>query len=66
MHRGWIRQFYPIGAQKVRMVLPGGRRVTRVELLRAEATVPFQQRGGAIEFTIPRITDYEVAALHAS
>ena len=66
MHRGWIRQFYPIGAQKVRMALPGGRRVTRVELLRAEVTVPFQQRAGAIEFTIPRIIDYEVAALHAS
>ena len=36
MHRGWIRNFYPIGAQKVRMSLPQGRRVTRVELLRAE------------------------------
>src|ERR1019366_7620162 len=35
MHRGWIRNFYPIGDQKVRMSLPQGRRVTRVELLRA-------------------------------
>ena len=31
IHRGWIRNFYPIGGQKVRMSLPQGRRVTRVE-----------------------------------
>ncbi len=24
MHRGWIRDFYPIGAQKIRMSLPPG------------------------------------------
>ena len=24
MHRGWLRQFYPIGAQKVKMSLPQG------------------------------------------
>ncbi len=24
MHRGWIRNFYPIGGQKVRMSLPQG------------------------------------------
>ena len=66
MHRGWIRQFYPIGAQKVRMSLPQGRRVTRVELLRAEKNIPFTQSGGAIEFTIPSVLDYEVAALHSA
>jgi hypothetical protein len=66
MHRGWIRSFYPIGPQKVRISIPAGRRVTRVELLRAETTTPFARRDGAIEFTIPRVLDYEVAALHAS
>jgi len=35
MHRGWIRNFYPIGPQKVSLRLPAGRQVTRVELLRA-------------------------------
>jgi hypothetical protein len=63
-HRGWIRDFYPIGAQKVRMTLPAGKRVSRVELLRAETNVPFRVAGDAIEFTIPRVVDYEVAALH--
>jgi hypothetical protein len=65
MHRGWIRNFYPIGAQKVRMSLPAGRRVTRIELLRAETTVPFTRNAGGVEFTIPKVVDYEVAALVA-
>jgi hypothetical protein len=64
-HRGWLRSFYPITGQKVRMKLPAGRRVTRVELLRAETNVPFRVSEGSIEFTVPKIADYEVAALHS-
>jgi hypothetical protein len=63
MHKGWIRRFYPIGAQKVRIQLPSGRRVSRVELLHAEAAVPHKQQSGVVEFVIPKIDDYEVAAL---
>ena len=63
MHRGWIREYYPIGEQKVKMKLPPGRRVTRVELLRSEKTVPFRVTGNELEFTIPRVVDYEVAAV---
>ena len=66
MHRGWLRTFYPIGAQKVRMTLPKGRRVTRVELLRAERRIPFAGGSGTVEFTIPRVVDYEVAALYSA
>jgi hypothetical protein len=66
MHRGWIREFYPIGEQKVSMKLPSGGRVTRIELLRAGGTIPFKSSGGTIEFTIPQVMDYEVAALYAS
>ena len=65
MHRGWLRRHYPIGEQKVAMVLPPGRRVTRVELLRAECDIPFRQDGVSVSFTIPGVVDYEVAALHA-
>jgi hypothetical protein len=46
------------------MALPKGRRVTRVELLRAERQVPFVGGTGTIEFTIPRVEDYEVAAMY--
>ena len=63
MHRGWIRNYYPVGPQKVRMMLPAGRRVTRVELLRAERTIPFTGGSATIEFTIPQVADYEIAAL---
>ena len=66
MHKGYIRQFYPIGLQKVRMKLPAGARVTRVELLRAETNVAFRVSGGGIEFTVPKVADYEVAAVHSA
>jgi hypothetical protein len=66
MHRGWIREFFPIGAQQVRMQIPEGRKVTRVELLRSGKDTTFKASGNSIEFTIPRIEDYEVAALYAS
>ncbi len=32
---------------------------------RAEINIPFHVTNGAIEFTIPKIVDYEVAALYA-
>jgi hypothetical protein len=36
-----------------------------VELLRSETAAPFRVSGGAIEFTVPRVLDYEVAAISA-
>ncbi len=65
MHRGWLRRHYRIGEQRVRMTLPPGRTVARIELLRAERDVAFRQEGGAVEFTVPGVDDYEVAALYA-
>jgi hypothetical protein len=64
MHRGWLRRHFPIAAQRVRMTLPAGRKVARVELLRAERDVAFSQNGAALEFTVPGVADYEVAALY--
>ena len=46
------------------MTLPKGRRVTRVELLRAERQIPFVGGSGTVEFTIPRVVDYEVAVVY--
>lgn len=66
MHRGWIREFYPIGEQRVRMQLPQGRKVSRVELLRAATEIPFRVADGAITFTIPKVVDYEVAAVYSA
>jgi len=65
VHRGWIREFYPIGEQRVRLQLPEGRKVSRVELLRDATDIPFRVADGAITFTIPKVVDYEVAAVYS-
>jgi hypothetical protein len=65
LHRGSIRRHYPIGPQKVRWQLPPGVRVRSASLLRAETTLPVTQVGDIVEFTIPGVVDYEVAALEA-
>lgn len=63
MHKGWIREFFPIGPQKVHLNLPKGHGVARVELLRAEKALPFSVADNQISFTIPGVVDYEVAAI---
>jgi hypothetical protein len=63
LHRGWIRKHYPVGAQTVRMEIPAQAEVGTVTLLRAERDVPFALRDGILEFEIPSVTDYEVAAI---
>jgi hypothetical protein len=64
--KGYIREFYPIGEQVVTMKIPAGRRVSRVELLRAGKDVPFQRVAGGVQFRIPSVLDYEIAALYAN
>ena len=59
-----IRNFYPIGPQKVRMALPISRRVRRVEILRAEKDIPFRVSSGILEFTVPTVASYEVASIY--
>jgi hypothetical protein len=63
MHKGSIREFYPIGPLTVRMPLPVGTKVSKVSLLRAGTDVPFETTDFGVTFTIPRVVDYEVAAL---
>jgi len=57
-----FRKHHPIGPQAVRMTLPSGKPIRRARLLRAGADLPFQQEGRTLTFTIPGVTDYEVAA----
>jgi hypothetical protein len=63
--KGWIREFYPIGEQRVTMTIPPDRHVSRVELLRAGKDVPFRQSQGKVEFVIPSVLDYEIAAMYS-
>jgi hypothetical protein len=63
LHRTSIRRFYPVGPQVVTLAVPGGRKIARVQLLRAGKNISFKQHDGRIEFTVPTVNDYEVAAI---
>lgn len=63
---GWLQSTMPLGAQQVAMELPAGVRVMSVELLRAETTVPHNVDGQVLRFTVPTVSDYEVAAITIS
>jgi hypothetical protein len=64
MIRTEIRQHYSLGPQKVRLELPEGVNIKRAELLRAETKLPVRQNGNVVEFEIPVVEDFEVAALY--
>ena len=62
-HHGWMQATYALGPQTVRMKMPPGARVKSVELLRGGENVEFSLRNDALEFSVPRVEDYEVAAI---
>ena len=62
-HHGWMQTTYPLGAQTVTVKLPTGVKVKSVDILRAEQKIPFHLEAQTLRFTIPRIEDYEVAAI---
>ncbi len=60
---GWMQTVEPLQAQTVRMKLPQAARVRSVELLQAERAIPFHLEAGVLQFAVPSVTDYEVAAV---
>jgi hypothetical protein len=60
---GWMQSVEPLGPQRVSMKLPAAVRVQSVELLRAERHVPFHLEDHVLQFTVPSLEDYEVAAV---
>jgi hypothetical protein len=60
---GAIRQTHAVGAQQVKMRLPDATPVRSARLLRAGTDLPVRQSGRVVEFTVPAIEEYEVAAL---
>jgi len=62
-HHGWMQSVYALGVQTVRMKLPPGARVKAVDLLRAGRSTPFGMEGQTLQFAIPLLEDYEVAAI---
>jgi Hypothetical glycosyl hydrolase 6/Beta-galactosidase trimerisation domain len=61
--RGRMRTPVPLGPQTVRLELPRDVRIKSASLLRAETALNFQQRGRIVEFIVPSVKTYEVAAL---
>jgi hypothetical protein len=60
---GSRRNTVSVGDQRVRLVLNDSKRIKSGRLLRAERHLPIQQKGNVVQFTVPDLTDYEVAAL---
>ena len=60
---GWMQTAEPLGPQRVTMKLPTGVRVRTVELLKAERGIQFHFADGVLQFTVPSVGDYEVAAV---
>jgi hypothetical protein len=60
---GWLQSTYALGPQTVSLKLPSGVKAKSVELLRTEQTIPFHTESNTLRFTIPRLEDYEVAAV---
>jgi len=60
---GWLQTESQVGAQRVRMKLPAGVGVRSVELLRSGQKPAFALREQVLQFTVPGLGDYEVAAI---
>jgi hypothetical protein len=56
------RHLVSVGPQQVNLVTDG-KPVKAVRLLRAGTQIPFRQDGTVVEFTVPDLHQYEVAAL---
>lgn len=63
MMKGPIREFLPVGEQKVRMKVPAGTTPRGVRLLVANRTVTSRRDGEWLEVTVPTILDHEVVAV---
>jgi hypothetical protein len=61
--RGWFRETYPLGPQTVKLELPEGAKVRKVQALRAGTDLKYKLRGRTLEFTLPGVRDYEIAAV---
>ena len=62
-HHGWLNSTYPLTAQRVSMKLPSGVKVKAIVLLRADIRVPFRLESEVLRFSVPRVEEYEVAAI---
>ena len=60
---GMIREFIPIGQQKITVKIPDGKKALGVKLLAKGGYPEFVQTGNQVVFTVESILDHEVAAV---
>jgi len=60
---GWLHSVDPLGPQRVTMKLQSGVSVKTVELLRSGQKPAFAFRDQVLQFTVPSVAEYEVAAI---
>ena len=63
MMKGPFRELIPVGEQKVRLKLPQGRRVRKVQLLSAGRIPAVSELNGYMNITVPSILDHEIIAV---
>jgi hypothetical protein len=63
---GWLRSANPLGPQTLTMRLPTGIEAKSVELLKAGQSPSFRFQNQVLQFTVPSLEDYEVAAITIS
>lgn len=63
MMKGPFRELIPIGAQRVRLRLPEGKRVKGVQLLSQDLTPNVEISAGYLNFTVPSVLDHEIVAI---
>lgn len=61
--KGPYREFFPVGAQVVKVRLQEGVRVKQARLLVAEKNVAVERTGAVVSVTVPSVLDHEVLAL---
>jgi hypothetical protein len=63
MMKGPLREFIPVGEQRVRVRFPAKARPKRIQLLAAEKTVPAEQDGEYFAIRVPSVLDHEIVAI---
>jgi hypothetical protein len=63
MMKGPIRELVPVGAQKVRIRMPEGRKAKKVQFLVGAAAPHTQEANGYLTVTVPSIVDHQVIAV---
>jgi hypothetical protein len=63
MMKGPVRELLPVGEQEVRLKLPEGARVKRVQLLAANRSIRATRHGHELRLKVPVVLDHEIVAV---